>query len=379
MEKSQKHIIIVAGEPSGDMHAAHLVEKIKKLDPSIKFSGLGGPQMQGAGVKLYGDLTKYATIGFVEFLKHFINIKRLFHCVIKKVKETRPDAVVLVDFPGFNLRLAKKLKEFDQKIIYYISPQVWASREGRIETIHECVDKILVFFKFEKELYEKHGINVVWVGHPLLDVIKADKSKEAFLTSIGLPPSKLTIGLLPGSREKEIETILPLMLGAARLLYRKNKQLQFVILKAEHLTKGLLKKHITPGELPLKMVDAQTYNGIHAADICMVASGTATLEVGIFQKPMVIIYKTSLLTWALAKIFIKIRYIGLINVVAGKKIVPECIQFGATPENIARRLKSILKNELKAAEIITELKKAKETLGEPGARRRAAEEILRSL
>jgi len=371
--------MIVAGEPSGDMHAAHLVEWVKKLDPHISFSGVGGPEMQAAGVELYDDLTKYAAIGFWEFLEHLDKLKKIFRLILKRAAEVKPAAVVLVDFPGFNLRLAKELKKKGHRVIYYISPQVWASRDGRVETIHKYTDKLLVLFQFEKDFYAKRNITVDFVGHPLLDLVQPQYSKEAFLRSLGLNHQKLTIGLMPGSRIKEIADHLPVMLETAKILWDEHKRLQFILLLAKNLDMLTIEKYLRPYHFPIKIIHDQIYDGIHASDLCVVASGTATLEVAILQKPMVVIYKTSFLTWALASLLIKIPYIGLVNVVAGKKIVPECIQHDVTPPKIAQELEAIFGNEIRIAEIKSELAKVKASLGEPGAIRRAAEAILKSI
>jgi len=379
MEQSPKYLMIVAGEPSGDMHAAHLITEIKRMAPTIKFSGVGGPQMQAAGVELYDDLTKYAVIGFLEFLEHLDKLKKTFRFILKKSDEIKPAAVVLVDFPGFNLRLARELKKKGHKVIYYISPQVWASRDGRVETIRKYTDKLLVLFQFEKNFYAKRNITVDFVGHPLLDLVQPQYSKEAFLRSLGLNHQKLTIGLMPGSRMKEIENHLPVIMETANILWTEHKRLQFILLLAKNLDMLTIEKYLRPYHFPIKIIHDQIYDGIHASDLCVVASGTATLEVAILQKPMVVIYKTSFLTWALASLLIKIPYIGLVNVVAGKKIVPECIQSDANPKKIAAELEAIFRNEIHIAEIKSELAKVKASLGEPGAIHRAAESILKSI
>jgi len=371
--------MFVAGEPSGDMHAAHLIKEIKKIVPSLIFSGVGGPQMQAAGVTLFEDMTQYASIGFWEFLENIDKLKKAFRLIITNANETKPTAIILVDYPGFNLRLAKELKKHGHRVLYYISPQVWASREGRVETIRKYVDKLLVLFEFEKEFYAKRNVDVVFVGHPLLDMIKPQHSKDDFLRILGLNHQKITIGLMPGSRIKEVETHLPLLLETSRILWEEHKKMQFILLLAKNLDMLTVEKYLRPYHIPVKVIHDQTYDGINASDLCLVASGTATLEVAILQKPMVVIYKTSFLTWFLASLLIKIPYIGLVNVVAGKKIVPECIQSDANPKKIASELEAIFGNEIRIAEIRSELAKVKSSLGEPGAIHRAAEAVLKSL
>lgn len=376
MEKPQKHLIIVAGEASGDDRAAELVAQIRKRDPSFTFSGLGGTQMAENGVEIDFDLTRMAVVGFGEVLKHLSAIKKVFRLVLQKIDKKKPLAVILVDYPGFNLRLAQELKKRNVKVIYYISPQVWAWNARRIETIKRIVDRMIVFFRFEEALYARHGYTVDWVGHPLIDRVKVDRPREAFLNDAGLSASLRTIGLLPGSREKEIQKIFPVMLKTAAYLYQKNPQLQFLAFQAPTISAQSFESHVKNLSIPLKIVSGQTYNGVNACDFCLVASGTATLETAILQKPMIVVYKTSFLTWALAKILIKIPDIGLVNVVAEKRIVPECVQFNATPQAIALKAISLLSHEEKLNEIRQALAEVKDKLGAPGASGRAAEKIL---
>ena len=379
MGSTSKHLVVVAGEASGDMHAAHLVKAIQHLDSSIIFSGLGGPKMKAAGIHLYEDLTKMAVVGFWEVVKHYKDIKKVFHLILSKIEETNADAVILVDYPGFNLRLARELKKRNIKVIYYISPQVWAWKQKRVHFIKKNVDKMLVLFQFEKDFYARFGIDVRFVGHPLIDTIKVHRVKESFLKGKNLSTDKLTIGILPGSREKEIENLLPIMLEAAKILDQEFPQVQFLIIKAPTIARPSIEQYLQNRPLACRIVDNDVYDGINACDLCMVASGTATLETAILQKPMVVVYKTSLLTWIIAKLFVKIANIGLVNVVAGERIVPECVQFQATGQRIAEELKNIFTDELKIADIKTNLKSVKESLGPGGANQRAAEEILKTL
>jgi len=377
--------MIVAGEASGDMHAARLVTEIQGLDPTVTFSGLGGPKMQESGVELYQDLTKIAVVGFWEVLKHYSSFKKAFQLILKKARQLNPAAIILVDYPGFNLRLAKAIKDSKKlkntKIIYYISPQVWAWKKKRVHFIKKYVDEMLVIFQFEKEFYAKFGMDVHFPGHPLMDTLKVQTPKTQFLSQHHLQDYKITIGLLPGSRPKEVERILPVMLEAASLLRKEFPMIQFLLIKAPTIDQGIIdvtrSKH--PTLLQLHIEEDNTTDVVNACDVCMVASGTATLETAILQKPMVVIYKTSWLTWILAKLFVKIPNIGLVNIVAGKRVVPECLQKQANPTTIANELKMIFTNELKIAEIKTELQKVKESLGEEGAIRRASEIVLKIL
>ena len=379
MEKPAKHLVIVAGDPSGDIHAAQLIREINKIDSAIRFSGVGGQQMQSAGVEIDHDLTKISSIGFFEFFKHLGEIQKTFKLILQKVEAVKPDAVILIDYAGFNLRLAKELKKKNLKVFFYISPQVWASREGRVKAIRRYVDKLFVFFKFEEEFYAKRNVQVEFVGHPLLDSAKPAHSAEDFSRLSGLDPKKLTVGLMPGSRPKEIDLHLPIMIEAARLLSEEYQRLQFIVMKAPHLEMTLFEPHLRNCHFPIRIINGQTYDAINVSQVCVVASGTATLELAIFEKPMVVIYKTSVLTWFLAKMLIKIPYIAMVNIISGKMIVPEYVQFDATPENIVKELQFILKDELKVAAMRAELKMVRFSLGAPGASARAAEKILNLL
>ena len=367
--------MIVAGEASGDMHAAHLVKEIQKLNPNITFSGLGGQAMKSQGVVLYEDLTRIAVIGFVEVLKHYAEFKRIFNLFLQKAKEVRPAAVILVDYPGFNLRLARELKNLNIKIIYYISPQVWAWKENRVEDIRKFTDKMLVLFQFEEKFYAKRNLKVAFVGHPLIDLVESQTANQPHSD----PRKPLTIGILPGSRDKEINSLLPVMLEAASLLREQLPPVEFLLLKAPTISESLLQKFTRAWSMPVTIVKKNIYQGIAQCDLCMVASGTATLEVALLNKPMVIVYKTSFLTWLLAKFLIKIPYIGLVNVVAQKKIVPECIQFDATGAKIARELLAIYQSPSKVSQIKAELAKVRSSLGQAGAGKRAAQEVLKEI
>ncbi len=371
--------MIVAGEVSGDMRAAELVEALHAIDPSLRFNGVGGDHMRKAGVEPFADITELAVIGFVEVAKHYGRIRKVFYQVLNEVDRTRPSAVILVDYPGFNLRLARKLKEKNIKVIYYVSPQVWAWKEKRVKTIKEVVDKMMVLFAFEQEFYKKHKMDVEYVGHPLIDEVKTTAKPQDALRAIGLDPAKPAVGLLPGSRDKEISRHLPVMLKAAQLLYQKDSNRQFMILRAPTIPEEVIARMARSVKVPVKIVTQNSYNELGAMTACMVASGTATLETAILKRPMVIIYKTSWITYALAKIFIKIKNIGLVNIVAGKLIVPELIQNNATPQKIAAEMERLLSDPKETQRIQKELSKIHAWLGDPGASRRAAKIVSREI
>ncbi|MFC1703173.1 lipid-A-disaccharide synthase [Candidatus Omnitrophota bacterium] len=375
MEEKIKKIAIVAGEASSDMHAAHLVEALKKQSPHIEFFGLGGKKMQAAGVLIFYNLVDLAVVGFFEVLKNYSTFKKIFNDFLKEIDEIKPDCVILIDYPGFNMRLAKELKKREIRVIYYISPQVWAWGKERIALIKKYVDKMIVIFKFEEELYQQHGINVSFVGHPLMESIKVTTEKEQFLKRAGLSEKNITIGLLPGSRQREIKALLPAMLKAASIISQKMKNAQFIVLQSPTLPDELVKIHTSGYNLPLRIIRDDTYNGINASDIVISASGTATLETAILKKPLIVVYKVSFLTWLIAKSIIKLPYIGLVNVVAQKKLMPELIQYQATAENIADEAMRLISDKHGIKTIKKELDSLQDSLGKPGASQRAAQII----
>ena len=373
-----KHILIICGEPSGDLNAADLTQKILNLNPNVKISGIGGALMRNAGAKIYYDIKDLAVIGLFDVLKKlpkFLSLKKL---ILQKIKEEEPDLIILVDFSGFNLRLARKIKR-TIPIIYYISPQVWASRTSRVKTLKNYITKIIVLFKFEEEFYARYGIVAQCVGHPLLDLVQKTMSKEEFLTKFNLSESKTTIALLPGSRRQEIENILPIMLKAAMLINKKLAQVQFVIAKSPQVNWDIYSRKIRRMNIDLKIIEGKTYDCLNIADFCLVASGTATLETAIMQKPFLIIYKMDLLNYLLYRPQIKVAYIGMVNIVAGRKIIPEFIQFQADPKKISDTVLEILANPLKIQKMKNDLAQVKSSLGDKGASLRAAQIIVNFL
>jgi lipid-A-disaccharide synthase len=364
MEKI-KNILIVAGEASSDLHAANLVREIKNINPNINFSGLGGKRLKIEGVNLYYDIVELAVVGLFEVLKNYPKFKKIFDNLLKEVDLNKPELAILVDYPGFNLRLAKELKKRNIPIVYYISPQVWAWGRNRIKTIRDCVERIIVFFKFEEEFYQKEGIAVSFFGHPLLDLVKPT-------AKLNLNPTQYTIALLPGSREKEVKNILPIMLDTADLLYKEITNIKFLILRSPTVKEELFKEILSRYKLPTYILTDMTYDGLAASDFAMVASGTATLETAISLIPMVVMYKVSFLSWLYLRTAIKVPYIGMVNLIANKKIVPEFIQYGARPKKIASYIKDTLTNPKELDRIRKLLLEVKSRLGENQASQKAA-------
>jgi len=373
---SPKKILIVSGEPSGDLHASNLVKDLKALDPDLKFFGLGGNLSKKAGVDVIFDIAELAIIGIAEVFRHLSTIRKIYARIIDRIESERPDLAILVDYPGFNLRLAKALKKRNIPVIYYISPQIWAWGMDRIATIKACIVKMIVFFKFEEELYRLHGVDAEFVGHPLLDAVKVTASKDQTFKKYALAPGKTTIALLPGSRKTEIARMLPTLVSACRLIDKELGGAQFIIAKHRDLPLALYKDAIGSSAIDVKIADGDTHNVVEACDFAIVTSGTATLETAILGRPLIIVYKTSFVTACAYRLVRQTKLVGLVNIIAGKVVVPEVLQQRATPEKIASAALSIILDDKKKALMIEGLKNVASSLGTPGASQRAARAIL---
>ncbi|MCX5685901.1 MAG: lipid-A-disaccharide synthase [Candidatus Omnitrophica bacterium] len=371
-----KKILIVAGEPSGDLHASNLVKDLKTLRPNLTFFGIGGVLSKKAGVDIVFDITPLALVGVVEVLKNIFTVGRAYKDILRKVDSENPDLAILVDYPGFNLRLAKALKKRSIPVIYYISPQVWAWGRDRINIIKRRVKKILVFFKFEEELYKTYGIDAEFVGHPLLDTVKTTLPKDEILKTYGLSKGKPVIALLPGSRTSELKTLLPAMLAGARIIDRKLGGVQFIIAKYRGLPRDLYENLIKNMKLDVRIAEGDTYNILGASDFAIVASGTATLETAMIGTPLIIVYKAHPITYLLYKIVSDIKFLGIVNIIAGKEVVPEILQYEMTPDHIAARVVGLMRDEAGLSAMRDELGRVKSSLGSPGASLRAARSIL---
>lgn len=370
-----KHIFIICGEASGDLHAGNLAKRILEINPDIRISGIGGTFMRKSGASIYCDIKDLAVIGLFDVLKKLPKFFALKKLILQNLKEEKPDAIILVDFSGFNLRLAKEINK-TIPTIYYISPQVWASRPGRVKTIKSYIHKMLVLFKFEEEFYRRYGIDVTFVGHPLLDIVGPTMDEKEFLNKFGLLESKTTIALLPGSRKEEIKNILPVMLEASILINKNMANSQFVLAKSPQIELDIYSRIISKAFIDLKIIEGKTYDCLNIADFCLVASGTATLETAIMQRPFVVIYKMNLLNYLLYRPLVRVPYIGMVNIVAGRRIVPEFIQFKAHPKKISEQVLEILKNPVWLEQMKNDLALVKSLLGEKGASHAAAQIII---
>lgn len=374
-----KRIFIAVGEASGDLHASRLVKAMLELEPSLHFYGMGGEKLREAGIRIVFDIAELSVMGITEVIRHLGHLYRVFKWIERSLKNDRPDLIILVDYPEFNLRLAKAAKRYNVSVLYYISPQIWAWRTNRIKKIGKLVDKMIVVFPFELSLYEREGINVSFVGHPLLDIVKVKKSKEENAKRFGLVEHKTTIGLLPGSRLSEVKKILPPMLEAAEQLSNQFDNLQFILPIAPGLKKEEVVKLTQHTTLTLTLVADNIYDVIDSSCLVVVASGTATLETALLSTPMVIVYKMSPLSYLIGKALVKVPYIGMANIIAGKKVVPELIQKEATAERINHEVTRLLEDTPYHQSIVEELTSLKKKLGEPGASKRAAKIALTML
>lgn len=368
-----KKILIVAGEASGDRHAADLVAALKNRIPNTEFIGVGGDQLQREGVKLLFHISQLAILGFVEIIKHIPLIRKVFK-QIKKEASKGIDAVILVDYPGFNLRLAKILKKQGIPVIYYICPQMWAWGENRIKKFKKFVDLPLVIFKFEESFFKKHGLKAYFVGHPLVDQLPKDSNNFKFLKKYVIPKDKEIVGLFPGSRELEVKRILPLMVDSIKEL-QKQREIIPVIAQASNLDKNLYDKYIQNSRNFI-LIKSDIYQLMQASHVALVASGTATLELGYLQTPSIVLYAVSPLTYWIGRSLIKIKNIALANIVMDKTVFPEFIQWKANTKNILNALNKLFRDEAYYQDVKSELNAIKKILGEPGATDRAASQII---
>ncbi len=355
--------------------AGNLVSAIRKLNPQIKFQGVGGAQLAKTGTEIFCNISELSVMGFFDVLKKLPKFLKLKKTILEKINSHKPDCLILVDFSGFNLRLASAINK-RIPVIYYVSPQIWASRESRINCIRKFISMIVVLFKFEEKFYRQRQIQATCVGHPLIDLVSLSSEQQGFRSNFGINPEKKVIALLPGSRKQEVKLILPLMLKAAQYINRVIGETQFIIAKPPNLDAQIYQNACKNLALDLKIINDRTDDCLNIAQASLVCSGTATLEAAIIQKPFVIVYKTNLFNYLLYRPQVKIPYIGMVNIVAGEKIVPEFIQFGARPKMIAKSIIELLQNPFSANQMSQNLKTVKDSLGQPGAAERAAKLIL---
>jgi lipid-A-disaccharide synthase len=368
-------LLVVAGEASGDLHGARLISELRRLVPGLATFGLGGDEMQAAGLQAVAHSSEISVVGLTEALKVLPRAREVFAGLLREVDRRRPALAVLIDFPEFNLRLAKELKQRGLEVAYYISPQVWAWRRGRVKTISQRVDRMLVLFPFEVDLYRGHGVDVVHVGHPLVDEVPSlpqawDRGEPA-----GEP---YRVALLPGSRVSEVEALLPTLLAAVRRL-ASELPVEAHIVQAPTITRELLEEHVELSGLPVEIVATDRFAAIADSHLALCASGTATLEVGLLGTPMIMVYRLASWTYLLAKLMVRLPDVSLVNLVLGKRIVPELIQGEANPQRIAAEAVRLLTDAATRNDMRDALAGLRERLGEAGASGRAAAAVAAML
>ena len=365
-------ILFSAGESSGDQHAANMFLEIKKHQPDINAIGMGGAKMAQAGVDIRYDSAGIGVIGVVEVLKHYGEIRRALILMKRIIDTERPDLLVCVDYKEFNFKLAKYAKQQGVKVLFYVSPQVWAWRAGRVKAYGKVIDMMAVIFPFEIPYYEAENVPVRYVGHPSVDKVHPQISKAEAMMRFGLDANKRVVGLLAGSRANEIKRLLPVMLAAAALLHERFTDCQFILPQADSISDELLAEYLTDAPVQVTVIKAQPYDVIQCCDAVMTSSGTATLEIALLTVPMVICYKLSPLTYRLGRLLVKTPFIGLPNIVAGKSIVPEFIQHEATAENLAAEIAQILIDESYRNTMLENLRDVKQRLGQGGGSKNMA-------
>ncbi len=368
-----------AGESSGDQHAANMFNELKKLSPGIQGLGMGSTKMRQAGIDLCFDSSGIAVIGLFEVLKHYGEIHRALRLMKKTLKREKPDLLVCVDYKEFNLKLARFAKKLGVKVLFYVSPQVWAWRENRVITYGKAIDMMAVIFPFETAYYEAENVPVKYVGHPSVDKVHPQRSKIENAAHFSLKLDRPVVGILPGSRVNEIKRMLPVMLAAAEQLAQWHNGVQFVLPQADSISDDLLQSYLAKSVVNVLVIKDQPYDVIQCCDAIMTTSGTASLEIALLQIPMVITYKLSAITYFLGKKLIKTRFIGLPNIIAGKGIIKELIQSAASKENLAKEIHNILEDTVYRTTMLANLAEVKEKLGHGGGSKNMADLAMQML
>ena len=379
MNKEEPHFLIIAGEASGDLHGAKLVQALLDAYPKARFTGMGGGHMRDAGVNTLFGIERMGAVGLVEIFSDLGHYFGVYRALMKEIASLKYTAVILIDYPTLNLRLAKHSRKHSCPVYYFISPQIWAWRKGRIKDIRKSVHKMFVVLPFEEKMYQEAGVDAEFLGHPFIDVVHPTRTRGDNLEKFALDSHKKIVGLLPGSRMNEITSLLDEMLLAAEKVKREMGECQFLLPVADTIDPVLIQKRLGSNPLNIKILKGETYNVMNTCDALIIASGSATLEAGIIGCPMVIIYKLSPLTYWLALMLINTPYYGLINIVAGESVVPELIQSKANAENIAAEILKFLKNPEYCQEVQNRLLLVRKNLGRPGVMKAVAASMVDSL
>ncbi len=380
---SGNKVFIIAGEASGDLHASNLIKEILKVRPELDIYCVGGQRMAEAGAKVVVSSNTISVVGISEVFSHAVPIVSAFLKVRRWLRIERPDLLILVDFPEFNLMMARYAKSLGIPVLYYISPQIWAWRQGRVKKIAKVVDKMAVILPFEEEFYKSHGVDATFVGHPLLDSISLDEIDDIGLRNeLGLSEKERLICLLPGSRRGEIERHLPIMLDTAAIISQKEPESRFCLALdsvSSSSNQDLIESLLGKCTFDISLIEGKTYQAIKTSQLCIAASGTVTLEVAIIGTPLVVIYKVSSLSYHLGKRLIKVPWVSLVNLIAQKEVVPELLQEDARPDLIASKALELLKDGNASKQMIEEFRSIKRRLGSSGASKRMARLVLQFL
>lgn len=369
-------IILVAGEPSGDLLGASLAKALRALNPTIRMSGMGGHHMRDAGVNIFIDSEKLAVVGTLEVLKHLRSILQAKKILKNYFQTQKPALVIFIDYPGFNLHMAKYAKAAGIPVLYYVSPQIWAWRYGRIKKIKKYIDRMAVLFSFEEKIYQKENIPVDFVGHPLVENAVPTLSREQVYEQWGLSPEQPIVGLFPGSRRQEISRLLPVIVATVQQMKKQRPDIQWILPLASNLSLEEIQHHLIP---EIKVIQHNTYNVLPLCDAAIAASGTVTLEIALHQVPLIIIYKVTPFSYWLGKTLLYIPFIGLCNIVAGERVAVEFIQDAVTPAAITHELTQLLTEKNYRQTVIENLAKVKNSLGEKGSATKMANIVLEML
>ena len=368
--------LIVAGEASGDMHGSGLVRALKNNHPNCEFSGLGGEQMRREGVKTFYDIDRMGAVGVIEVLGDLPHYYKVYRKLSIEIGSGSYDAVILIDYPTLNLRLAKLCKKHSCPALFFISPQVWAWRKGRIKQIKRTVNKMFVIFPFEEVLLKKEGVDAEFMGHPFVETVKTSMSRDEAMSEFSLDSTRKIIGLMPGSRNSELKYLLDIMINSANEIKKNIKDCQFILPVANTLNTEDIKDRIKSNAVDIKIVEGKSYDVMNCCDFLIIASGSATLEAALLGCPMVIIYKLNWVTYWLARVLVKIKLYGLVNIVAGEEVVPELIQSKATVKNITKEVVTIMYDSERRDNLRSRLLKVRKSLGDPGVLDRVAESMI---
>ncbi len=372
-------LMVVAGEASGDLHAADVLAELRRRRPDLRAFGMGGPRLEAAGLERLFDAREISVMGIAEVLPRLPRIWRVFRALARAARERRPTAALLVDVPDFNLRLARKLRGLGIRVVFYVSPTVWAWRRGRVRQIARDVDRMLCILPFEEEFYRAHGVRARYVGNPVVEQVPPPGPPESFRRALGLDAARPTLALLPGSRPSELSRLLPPLVESAALLQRERPELQIVVPVAPGLDRARLEQAFSARGLRPTLVAGRAPEVVGASDVAVVASGTATLETALMLRPMVVVYRMSALSWAIGKLMVKVAFVSLVNLLSGRRLVPELLQGELRPEAVADEVRRLWAPGSARDAQLEGLAALRTRLGDGPTASRVADEVLEVL